>query len=85
MGNKFHKGDYIRWLTGHSVYEADEDSLVGVEPIYTYGIVMEVSNVDPGAIIVHSAVPDKVARLVILSNDIDEIEIMSSGEGYCGE
>ena len=79
MGNKFHKGDYIRWLTGHSVYEAYEDSLVGADPIYTYGIVMEVSKVDPGAIVVHSAVPNKVPRLVILSNELDEIEVMSSG------
>ena len=69
----------MRWLTGHSVYEAHEDKLVGAEPIYTYGIVMEVSKVDPGAIIVHATVPNKIGRLVILSDMSDEIEILSTG------
>ena len=79
MDGKYHKGDYVRWLTGHGVYEAHEDKLVGAEPIYTYGIVMEVSKVDPGAIIVHATVPNKIGRLVMLSDTSDEIEILSTG------
>jgi len=76
---KYHKGDYVRWLTGHSVYQAHEDALVGADPIYTYGIVMEVSRVDPGSIVVHSSVTNKMPRLVILSDDLDEIEVLSTG------
>ncbi len=79
MDGKYHKGDYVRWLTGHSVYEAHEDKLVGADPIYTYGIVMEVSKVDPDAIIVHATVPNKIGRLVILSDVSDDIEILSTG------
>ena len=79
MDGKYHKGDYVRWLTGHSVYEAHDDTLVGAEPIYTYGIIMEVSRVDPGAIIVHATVPNRIGRLVILSDSSDEIEILSTG------
>jgi hypothetical protein len=79
MGAKYHKGDYIRWITGHSVYEAYDDLLVGASPIYAYGIVMEVSRVDPAAIVVHSAPPSTSPRLVLLSDEFDEIEVISSG------
>ena len=70
----------MRWITGHSVYEAYEDRIVGAKPIYRYGIIIEVSAVDPGAIIVHSAVYNKLPKLIILSNEIDEIEVLSSGQ-----
>lgn len=70
----------MRWITGHSVYEAYEDRIVGAKPIYRYGIIIEVSQVDPGAIIVHSAVYNKLPKLIILSNEIDEIEVLSSGQ-----
>ncbi len=69
----------MRWLTGHSVYEAHPDKLVGAEPIYRYGIVIEVSKVDAGAIVVHSSLTEREPRLVILSDSMDEIEILSSG------
>ena len=69
----------MRWITGHSVYAAHETELVGADPIYRYGIVMEVSPVDPGAIVVHSVMEEAPApRLVILSDDMDEIELLSS-------
>jgi hypothetical protein len=80
VDGRFHKGDYVRWITGHSVYEAYEDRIVGAKPIYRYGIIIEVSQVDPGAIIVHSAVYNKLPKLIILSNKIDEIEVLSSGQ-----
>jgi len=80
VDGRFHKGDYVRWITGHSVYEAYEDRIVGAKPIYRYGIIIEVSQVDPGAIIVHSAVYNKLPKLIILSNEIDEIEVLSSGQ-----
>ena len=85
MDNKFYKGDYVRWLTGHSVYEAHDDKLVGAEPIYRYGIVMEVSKVDPSAIVVHSTPPMREPRLVILSDKLDEIDVLSRGAKTDGE
>ena len=69
----------MRWVAGHSVYAASEDTLTGEVPIYRYGIVVEVSNVDPGAIIVHSRSAERGPHLVILSADIDTIEILSKG------
>lgn len=68
----------MRWVTGHSVYEAYEDQLVGAKPIYRYGIIIEVSKVDPRAIVVHSAVYNHEAKLIILTEDMDEIEVLSS-------
>ena len=41
------KGTLIRWVSTHKSYEANGDVLVGLEPIYSYGIVMEVSKKDP--------------------------------------
>ena len=37
------KGTLIRWVSAHKSYEANGDVLVGLEPIYKYGIIMEVS------------------------------------------
>tara|TARA_R110002020_G_scaffold256852_1_gene470521 strand:- start:3325 stop:3570 length:246 start_codon:yes stop_codon:yes gene_type:complete len=77
----YKQGDFIRWITGHGIYEAYDDGAVGVDPIYEYGIILEVSMVDKGAIIVHSFA-NKVARLLILNNTIDEIEVLSEGGAH---
>ena len=37
------KGTLIKWVSSHKSYEANGDVLVGLEPIYKYGIIMEVS------------------------------------------
>ena len=44
---------YVRWIVGHRVFQATESNLVATDPIYRYGIVMELSQVDPNAIVVH--------------------------------
>ena len=85
MGNDFCKGDLIRWVIGHDTYESDGDTLYGTDPIYNHGIVMEVSDVDPACIIVHSRDAEWAPRLVILNNTIDEIEVLSSTENKNGK
>ena len=80
MDDSFNKGDLIRWIVGHDTYKSDGDELYGTDPIYNHGIVMEVSDVDPSCIIVHSRDVPMAPRLVILNNTIDEIEILSSTE-----
>lgn len=75
----FTKGDLVRWVTGHLSYAAHPDKLVGQEPIYKYGIILQVSDVDPLAIVVHSCGYDRDARLVILDGRIEEIEVLSKG------
>ena len=69
----------MRWVTGHSVYEARDTHLVGATPLYTYGIIMEVSNIDPNAIIVNSCLKSHPVRLIILDGSEEDIEILSQG------
>ena len=45
MGLK--RGDLVRWVVDHDVYESSGDVLVGVSPNYRHGIIMEVSAKDP--------------------------------------
>ena len=80
MGDKYYIGDLVRWIVGHSVYESDGEDLYGKDEIYNHGIVMEVSHVDPKCIIVHSRDAEMAPRLVILNDDIDEIQLLSSAE-----
>lgn len=84
MDADFNKGDLVRWLVGHDTYESDGETLFGTDPIYNHGIIMEVSNVDPGCIIVHSRDTTWAPRLVILDTSVDEIEILSSTENENG-
>ena len=77
MDVNFYKGDLIRWMTGHSEYEAHDDTLVGKKPIYSYGFVIEVSAIDPDAIIVNSCVKSGPVKLTILNDGRDEVEILS--------
>ena len=69
----------MRWVTGHSVYAAHDSILVGADPLYSYGIIMEVSNVDPDAIIVNSCLKSHPVRLIILHGSEEDIEILSQG------
>ena len=84
MDVNFYKGDLIRWVVGHDTYQSDGDTLYGTDPIYNHGIIMEVSNVDPGCIIVHSRDTAMAPRLVILNCELDQIEILSSAENQHG-
>ena len=76
---RFTKGDLVRWVTGHHSFAAHPESLVGTDPIYKYGIIMQVSKTDPNAIVVHSYGLDYDPRLVILDGAIEEVEVLSTG------
>lgn len=75
----FSKGDLVRWVVGHATYEAHPDRLVGSNPIYKYGIVMQVSKKCSSAIVVHSCGFDPDHRLIILDGMEDDIEVLSKG------
>jgi hypothetical protein len=75
----FGKGDLVRWVIGHATFAAYDDRLEGVDPIYKYGIVVQVSKLDPDAIIVHSYGNNIENRLIILNGNDDDIEILSKG------
>ena len=46
------RGDLVRWIIDHEIYESDGDILRGVKPNFRYGIIMEVSKKDSNAVIV---------------------------------
>ena len=75
----FSKGDLVRWVIGHATFAAHPDRLEGVDPIYKYGIVMQVSHKDPQAIVVHSYGRSVEPRLIILDGTDDDIEALSRG------
>ena len=77
MGIK--RGDLIRWIVDHEIYEATGDVLVGVKPNYRHGIIMEVSHKDTDAMMVYcyDCKKRKENSWMILDRSQDEVEILS--------
>ena len=74
------KGQLVRWVVDYGGFQADEDRVIkGIEPIYKYGIVMLVSQVNTAAIVVHSCGFETDFRLIILDGAEDDIEVLSKG------
>lgn len=71
------KGTLIRWVSSHKSYEANGDVLVGLEPIYKYGIIMEVSRKNSSYLAVASFC-DGTWHVVDVHHD--EIKIISEVE-----
>lgn len=74
----FRKGDLIRWVTGHNSFAAHPDRLEGIDPIFKYGVILQVSKKDPNSIIAHTY-GTSTCRLIILDGSIDTVEILSKG------
>jgi len=70
----YKKGTLIKWIESHRSYEANGDVLVGLEPIYRCGIIMEVSTKDPRYIAVASC---SDGRWHVVNIHHDSIEILS--------
>ncbi len=73
---KLQKGYLIKWVTTHRVYESNGDVLVGIEPVYKYGVVVEVSKKDSDCIAVISC---DDGRWHMLDIKYDKFEIVSEG------
>ena len=73
------RGDLVRWVRDHDIYEASGDVLVGVSPNYRHGIIMEVSTVDPNAVMVlcYDCKKKREGSWVILDMVHDEFEVLS--------
>ena len=67
-------GSLIKWIASHRSYEADGDVLVGIEPIYKYGIIMKVSQRDSAYLAVASC---DDGRWHIVNVHEDDYEILS--------
>ena len=73
------RGDLIRWVTDHEIYEASGDVLTGIKPNYRHGIVMEVSAVDNNAVMLYcyDCKKKREGTWMILNLIHDEIEVLS--------
>jgi hypothetical protein len=80
----FSKGDLVRWVIGHATFAAYPEQLVGADPIYKYGIIMQVSSLRPTSIVVHAYGSEANSRMVILDGSIEDIEVLSKGEKQDG-
>ena len=69
-------GDLIRWLVDYNIYAAYDDGVVGYNPTYGHGIIVEISNADAATAAVFCFdCPDgnwKIINLVM-----DDIEVLS--------
>ena len=53
-GTPLHQGDYVRWVISYAVFAADEIGTAWpTEPIYCYGLIIEVANDGTPSIVVY--------------------------------
>jgi hypothetical protein len=73
------RGDLVRWVVDHDIYESSGDVLVGVSPNYRHGIIMEVSDVDPHAVMIlcYDCKKRKESNWMILNMIHDDFEVLS--------
>ena len=73
------RGDLIRWVVDHSVYESSGDVLTGVNPNYRHGIIMEISTKDSTAVMVfcYDCKKKRESNWMILDVVHDKLEILS--------
>ena len=77
-------GDLIRWVYDYNIYAAYDDGVIGYDPCYRHGVVMEVSKTDSRTIAVFCY--DCLDVNWMLVNVItDEVEILSRGYSEYGE
>tara|TARA_Y100001963_G_scaffold155931_1_gene248245 strand:- start:758 stop:997 length:240 start_codon:yes stop_codon:yes gene_type:complete len=71
-------GDLIRWIIDYAGFEAGETSadVRPFNPIYEYGIVLDISSQDPNAVIVSIM---SCGQLHVLHMIQDGFEIVSAG------
>ena len=73
------RGDLVRWVSDHDMYEASGDVLIGVSPNYRHGIIIEVSVKDTNAVMVYcyDCNKKKESSWMILNMKLDELDILS--------
>lgn len=73
------RGDLVRWIVDHSVYESSGDVLVGISPNYRHGIIIEVSSIDTNSVMVmcYDCKKKKEGQWMILNMIHDNFEVLS--------
>lgn len=69
-------GDMIRWIIDYESYVSDGDSLYPRQPIYEYGIIIEISSADPYSVAVATSGHGSVEIIHMI---VDGFEIVSKG------
>lgn len=69
-------GNLVRWVISHKSYESNGDVLVGIEPIYKYGVVVKKSPISPTHIVVATC---DDARWHVVDTRYDSVEVLSEG------
>ena len=76
---EYKKGTLIKWIESHRSYEANGDVLVGLEPVYRCGIVMEISRQDPKYIAVASCTDGRWHVVNVLHDSIEVLSEVKNG------
>ncbi len=76
MARKPQVGDMIRWIVDYKSFISDEELLYPHEPIYEYGIIIEIANDDPYSVAVAST---HSGKMDIIHMIIDGFEVISKG------
>ena len=66
----------IRWIVDYNSFIADEDMLYPHEPVYEYGIIIEISSDDPYSAAVAATSSGKIDIIHMI---IDGFEVVSKG------
>lgn len=73
------RGDLVRWVIDHEIYESNGDVLRGIKPNYRHGIIIEVSEVDGNAVVVYcyDCKKKREGSWMVLNMIHDDFEILS--------
>ena len=73
------RGDLVRWVVDHNIYEATGDVLRGISPNYRHGIIMEVSAIDSNSVMVlcYDCKKRGESNWMILNMAHDNFEVLS--------
>ena len=74
------RGDLVRWVIDHDIYESNGDTLRGVGPNYRHGIIMEVSKKDSNAVIICCYDCGREGSWLVLNLIHDDFEVLSGAQ-----
>ena len=73
------RGDLVRWICDYNIYAAFDDGVVGYDPIYRHGVVVEAAHTDQQTAVVFCFNCVDEASWTIINITTDEVEILNKG------
>jgi len=78
VDDSINRGDLVRWIVDYELFAADDTgNAYPLEPVYQYGIVVEVSQEDPAVVVIYNPYQ---AEWWIGNKADDQIEIISKAK-----